>query len=389
MPKFPGFSFRVQQIPGPVFERYAKKMKEHGDNLIKLHIGDSPMHPYYKLPIDAEFIARHSDFNQYCSTFGIEPLREALAAKLQEDNGINATMANVLVSCGATSGLSASVLGLVDPGEEVLILTPAWPFFFGMVKNGGGTVIEAPFYDRLFTEPDFDVYHYLGRFVTPKTVAIYLNTPNNPSAKVMSPVQVKQVARLAAEHNLWVISDEAYDGLIFDELEHLSIASLPGMAERTVTVFTFSKAFLVPGLRVGYVAANREAIVNINKMLVHELYGASTFAQQVVLDAVRNRREWLGEMVANFQELRDVFLENLTIPVLKPESTYFAFFCAENHLKGRDYWQVIEECLDAGVCVSPGDSFGKDYHSYIRLCFTGETTERLLIGIERLNRIFS
>lgn len=227
----------------------------------------------------------------------------------------------------------------------------------------------------------------MSRFVTPKTVMLYLNTPNNPSGKVLNQNQLQQIADFAKKHNLWVISDEAYDGLTFDGRPHISIATLPEMFERTLSVFTFSKAFMFAGLRLGYVVANSEAIKNLNKAMVHQLYSPSALAQHMMVEPVRTREQWLPAVRKQYQNLRDLVVGNLRVDFWKPEGAYFIFFPVSKYLRGRDFWQLIEACLDAGVSVAPGDSFGKDFSHYIRLCFTGESPARLAEGIERLNRI--
>ncbi|RMF60669.1 MAG: pyridoxal phosphate-dependent aminotransferase, partial [Calditrichaeota bacterium] len=375
MPRFPNFASRVSQITGSVFEKYRAKMVAQGQNLVRLHIGDTYLAPKYPLPIEQSVFARHPDVNRYCNTFGVDALRDVLAEKLRQDNSLEVVRENILVTNGATNALSISMMALVEPDDEVVILTPAWPFFFGMVRIAGGRVVEAPFYTRLFQEPELNIRDYLSKFITPKTAVLYLNTPNNPSGKVLNRAQVQAVAEVAQANDLWVVSDEAYDGLTFDGLPHISIASLPGMSDRTLTVFTFSKSFMFAGLRLGYVVASDVAVRNLNKMMVHQLYSPSTLAQVMMVEPVKSRQSWLPPVRDHYQELRDLFLERFQVAFPKPEGTYFIFFRADDYLHGRDYWQLIEACLDSGVSVAPGDSFGRDFGHYVRLCFTGEPRE--------------
>jgi len=388
MPKFPNFAKRIDEISGSVFEKYAPKMAEQGKNLIKLHIGDTYLPPKYPLPIDSSLYEKYQNFNQYCNTFGIAPLREALAEKLQTDNHLQVNKDNILITNGATNALSISMMALIEPGDEVLILTPAWPFFFGMVKVAGGRIVEAPIYTKLYNETELNITDYLENFISTTTAAIYLNTPNNPSGKVLNQEQLEQIAAVAQKHHLWVISDEAYDGLTFDNRPHISIAGFPKMFARTLSIFTFSKSFMFAGLRLGFVTAGEQAVKNLNKMMVHQLYSPSTLAQQMMVEPVKTRKQWLPGIRNHYQELRDLFVDKLRINFPKPEATYFIFFSADKYLTGGDYWQLIEACLDSGVSVAPGDSFGKDFQHYIRICFTGEPPERLEVGIERLNTVF-
>lgn len=389
MPKFSGFAERTKQISGSVFEKFRPKMEARGSDIVGLHIGDSYAAPPYELPVDKAFLESHPGFNRYCDTFGIRPLREALAAKAREDNGLEVNPGNVMTTAGACNALSVGMQALVDPGEDVLLLGPYWPFFRGMVRLAGGREVEVPFYTRLYEEPDLDVTALLENHLTAETVAIYVNTPNNPSGKVLSLSQLEGVAEFARRHELWVISDEAYDGMTFDGLEHHSIARLPGMFARTLSVFTFSKVYMFSGLRLGYVVASEGVLENINKVMVHQLYGPSTISQQMMVEPVKSRARWARKYVEHFQELRDMFVENLRISARVPEGTYYLFFPVEEYLDGRDYWELIDQCLDAGVSVAPGEDFGADYSRYLRICFAGEPPDRLKVAVERLNSIFS
>ena len=388
MPRFPHFAKRTDTISGSVFEKFRAKMQAQGDNLVGLHIGDSYAAPPYEMPLDAAFTKAHPGFNRYCDTFGILALREVLAQKLQAENRMDAGPPNVMMTCGACNALNISMQALVDPGDEVILLSPYWPFFRGMVRLAGGTVVEAPLYTRLYGEPDTDIASYLDNFLTPRTVAIYSNTPNNPSGKVLAQKQLEQIAGVVKRHDLWLISDEAYDGMTYDGNVHISIGSFPGMFERTLSVFTFSKVYMFSGLRLGYVVGSESALKNLNKVAVHQLYSPATVSQHMMVEPVKTRAQWSPEYVKHFWELRDRFIERLKISPQVPEGTYYLFFSIEEHLNGRDYWEVIDACLDAGVAVAPGEDFGKDYADWIRVCFTGEAPDRLEIAAGRLNEIF-
>ncbi len=387
MPRFPRFSERVARVPASVFEKFRAKMKEKGAFLIHLHIGDTYLPPDYSLPIDPEFMKSRPYLNRYCNTLGVERFRRAVAKKLVEDNGLVITSQNIMATSGATNALSASVLSLLNPNEEILVLTPCWPFFPGMVEIADGRVVQVPFYTRLYQNPDLDISGYLENYLTENTAAIYLNTPNNPSGKVLNRPQLQQVADFARTHQLWIISDEAYDGLLFDGREHISIATLTGLFEQTISIFTFSKSFMFAGLRLGYLAAAESVVNQINKTLVHQLYSPSTLSQYMMVEPVKHREDWIPRLRNHYEELRNMFVEKLSFPVQLPEGTYFLFFPIGDFLQGREYWQVIEALLDEGVSVAPGGDFGKDYERYIRICFTGEPPARLEQAVDRLNKV--
>lgn len=387
MPQFPERADRVEKVPASVFERFREKMKEKGSYLIRLHIGDTYLHPRYSLPISDEFIKKRPFFNRYCNTFGVERFCRVLRKKLQEDNGFSISEGNILTTNGATNALSASVLSLMNPGEEILVLTPCWPFFPGMVKMADAQVVEVPFYTELYQNSELAIEDYLQKYLTSRTVALYLNTPNNPSGKVLNQGQLQQLADFAKKNKLWIISDEAYDGLVFEGHDHICIATLPRLFEQTISIFTFSKSFMFAGLRLGYVVADEKVIEVINKTMVHQLYSPSTLSQYMMVQPVLDRHSWIPALCQEYQEMRDMIIENLEFPVRPPEGTYFLFFSIADMLNGRDYWDVIDDLLEEGVSVAPGEDFGKGYENYIRICFTGEPPERLMSATERINRV--
>jgi aspartate/methionine/tyrosine aminotransferase len=362
-------------------------MKEKKGFLIHLHIGDTYLSPDYQIPIDPEFMKSKPYFNRYSNTFGVDSFRRILVRKLNEDNGFRVDVENILATSGATSALSASVFSLLDPGEEILVLTPCWPFFLGMVELAEARAIQVPFYVRLYQEPEIDIIGYLENYITPASTALYLNTPNNPSGKVLNRSQLQQVADFARKHHLWIIADEAYDGLSYYPHPHTCIATLPEMFSRSVSVFTFSKSFMFAGLRLGYLAAADTVVKEINKTVVHQVYSPSTLSQYMMIEPVKNRHSWIPRLREHYQQLRDHSVEQLKIPIQLPEGTYFLFFSIRDYLNGRTYWQVIEEFFEAGVTVAVGEEFGQDFGDYIRICFTGEKPERIQLAIEKINQV--
>ncbi len=386
MPLFPRFAERSSRITGSVYEKFRPRMAQATD-LVGLHIGDAYAPPPYALPIDAAFARANAGFHRYCDTFGIPALRQALVAKLEEDNALSVSDENVLVTAGATNALSATVQTLIDPGDDVLLLSPYWPFFRGMVHAAGGNAIEVPFYTRLYDDPD--IYGMLESRLTPKTVAIYLNSPNNPSGKVLTRAQLEAIGRFARANDLWLISDEAYDGMTFDGRAHVSVASVTGTFEQTVSVFTFSKVFMFAGLRLGYAVAETSVVRALNKAMVHQLYSPSTIAQQMMVEPVRTRALWSGRFVAECASIRDQVANALRVDAPLPEGAYYFFFPILGYLRGRTVTEVIEALLDAGVAVAPGEDFGADFANWIRVCFAGEATPRVLLGVERLNRVLA
>ncbi|TFG99196.1 MAG: pyridoxal phosphate-dependent aminotransferase [Calditrichales bacterium] len=389
MPRFPRFAQKVSHIKGAVFEKYRQSMQAYGDGLVRLHIGDTYLPPAYPVPIDSGFLSGQADYSRYCDTFGIPALRQALAEKVNEDNALIAGPENILVTAGATNALSSALHALLNPGDEILVFTPCWPIFPGIIQSVPARMVEVSLYTKLLENPEMDIYGYLNRFFTGKTVAIYLNSPNNPSGKVLNREQLKMIAQFARDRRLWVITDEAYDGLLFDKRTQVSIGAMDEIRLQTVSVFTFSKIFMFAGLRLGYAVAERKIIEAMNKIMVHQLYSPATVTQQMMVEPVKSRKAWMGDVRDKYQNLRDLFLSHLSLPVPPPEATYFLFFSLAPYLGGRNYDDVIKRCFAEGVSVAPGIDFGRDYERWVRLCFTGETPEKLVEGASKLKKILT
>jgi len=389
MPRHPEFAARSERITGSVYEKFKPRMAAQGSNLIALHIGDSYARPPYALPLEPAFVRARPGVNRYCDTYGIAPLRDSLVAKLREDNQIDVERENLLVTCGATNALAATVQTLVDPGDDVMILAPHWPFFRGMVRAAGGGVVEVPFYTLLDDDPALCIENVLERALTRETVAIYLNSPNNPSGKVLTHEQLAAVAGFARAHRLWLISDEAYDGMTYDGRPHVSPASFHDTLDRTVSMFTFSKVYMFAGLRLGYAVGSPETIRAINKAMVHQLYSPSTLAQEMMIEPVLSRASWVGRFTQEYENTRNRVAKTMRFKAPLPDGAYYFFFPVEEYLHGRSMDDVVNACLDAGVSVAPGGDFGTAYVNWLRICFAGETPERVIAGIERLNGVLT
>jgi len=387
LPRFPNYTKKLANIKGAVFEKFRGKMTDFGSDLVRFHIGDSYMPPVYPLPLNQTFLNMYQNFSRYGNTFGIEELRDILSIKLKEDNHLKVHLDNILMTTGATNALSSAVQSLIEPGEEILVLTPCWPIFPGIVHSAQAKLVEIPFYMNLYENAELDIKKHIELYVSDKTVAIYLNTPNNPSGKVLNKNQLEQIAEVAKLYNLWIISDEAYDGLTFDGHEHISIATLPEMFQQTVSVFTFSKIFMFAGLRLGYAVGNVEMIVNLNKIMVHQIYSSTIITQQMMIEPVKTRHQWMEKVRHHFELLRDQFVNQSGLSFMKPEATYFIFFSIEKYLNGREYDDVINACFEEGVSIAPGSDFGKDFKKFLRVCFTGEAPGQLEKGIERLRKV--
>src|SRR5438094_1276590 len=245
----------------------------------------------------------------YLQTTGVPRLRELIAAKLRDKNAIPIDNADeVLVTNGGIHGLYLICRALLEPGDEVVIPDPEWPPAAGNVLAAEGVPVSCRLYEANGWRYDLDE---LERAITPRTRVLYLNSPNNPTGGVLTREDLERIAALALDRRLWVISDEAYEDVIF-EGEHVSIASMPGMYERTIPLYTFSKSYAMPGLRLGYVAIKDAAIRERAKKVL--FYTASNIASVVQfggIGALEGPQTCIEEFRTELRARRDLFYRGL------------------------------------------------------------------------------
>ena len=387
MPRAPHFAARLEALGGSVFERHLPRIRGAATRPVKLHIGDSADPPNHGLPLDDAFCEIHAHWYQYPATTGVRRMRYALAEFHDREHDLATETDQILVTAGATNALAATVQAVIDPGDEVLVPTPSWPFFRGMVTMAGGTVRELPFYTL---ERPIDALNALEDAIGPKTAALYLNTPNNPSGRVLDAATRRAVTDLAARHGLWLLSDEAYDGMAYDGRTTRPLALFASQPETVISTFTFSKIHRFAGLRLGWIRADAEVVRRIDRAMVHTVYSASSLAQEMMLEPVRTRRDWAPAVLADLQVRRDGFLAALDLDTQPCEGTYFAFLDAAPFLDaGRNLDDVIVESLEEHVLVAPGGDFGADYGTWIRACFAAEARPTVEDAARRLRRVLT
>ena len=250
MPRPPKTSQTVAAMPAAVFSPVAHRAAEVAGPVFPLHVGDTWLEPFEGARMEALRVAEHPGMHRYCETAGLPPLLEALVEKLRARNRLAVGREDVLVTAGATSGISCAVAALTDPGEEVLILAPFWPLVRGIVRSQRAVPVEVPFFDRVHSAGD--AVAAIEERLSPRSVALYFSNPSNPSGRVLPRAWLEALAELARRADLWVISDEVYEDYVYRG-EHASFATLA--PERTISVFSFSKAYGMAGNRVGYLAA--------------------------------------------------------------------------------------------------------------------------------------
>ena len=363
----PEVSSHVRSLKQSVYASLAEKMKALPEPPIGLHLGDT-----YAVP-PAEARWEHLDLSsagnyRYSHPSGLPVLLEELAAKLVRENQISASAEWVQVTCGATHALHCAVHTLLRPGDGIIILSPYWPLFGGMVRCLGALDHEMRFSDLE---------------MRPGVRAIYFANPNNPDGRVYSRAELEHLAEFAQLHDLWVISDECYEHYLYDGHQHVSIASLPGMDERTVSVFSFSKSYAMAGHRVGYLCAHPEVMLWLRRLANHSVYNISPSLQKAALAVLRQGPAFISEWAPRYAEARERMAR-----VVKASSPAGGAYFFPRFDSAEMAWDFVERGLLAGVAVAPGAAFGDDFAQYVRICFTCVDSQTLGRACDILHRLF-
>ncbi|HEU5012178.1 MAG TPA: pyridoxal phosphate-dependent aminotransferase [Roseiflexaceae bacterium] len=297
---------------------------------------------------------------------GLPALREAIAAKLRRDNGIPVDADGVLVTSGGQEALYLLIQALIDPGDEILVPDPRYTSYDEAIAQAGGTQVLVP----TLPEDDFDLKpEAIAQLITPRTKALLLVTPSNPTAGIVSPESLRGIAELAKQHNFIVISDEIYEKFIYPPGEHLSIASLPGMWERTITLNGFSKTYAMTGWRVGYVAAPPEFIRVLTEFKRAASDRTAAVSQYAALAAITGPQECVAEFHATYTRRRKVMLDGLTALGFSYSEPLGAFYVYANAAStGISAFELSYLLLrEAQVLIFPGTSFGAKWVDWLRI----------------------
>jgi N-succinyldiaminopimelate aminotransferase len=288
---------------------------------------------------------------------------------------------------GATGGFTVVCATLLDPGDEVVILAPFWPLIRGIVRSRGAVPVELPFYTRLGA-PGFDAEAALEAAIGPRTVAVYVNSPNNPTGRVLSGRVADAIARVVARHELWLFSDEAYDDLYYTPERPEPVWAHPGLRERAIACHTLSKSHALAGARVGFTHGPAEAMRVVRGAQTFLTYGAPRPLQIGAARALAEGDAWVEGARALYAEAGRRAAGALGLPA--PEGGTFLFFDATPHLReGEDLHGFLRRCLDAGVLLTPGTASGRDYESWVRLCYTVVPPAELDDALGRLRGVLA
>lgn len=374
----------------------AKKLRAEGKNIISLSAGepDFPTPENVKL---AAIKAIQENFTKYTQNEGIPELREEIASKFRVDNGLDVKASNILVSSGGKHSLFNALQAICNPGDEVIVVAPYWVSFPEMVKLADGVpVILHTKEEKGFALDADDV----EPFLTTRTKAIIINTPSNPTGTVISEDALRRIAKLAKERDFYIISDEIYEKIIYDDNRHFSVGSIAEVRDRVITASGVSKAYSMTGWRIGFIAANEDIISRAAKIQSQVTSNASSISQAAALEAIRGPQTDVEKMRLAFQKRRDLLLEKLSrIPgfsVTKPGGAFY-FFPSIRGLFGKRYnGQTLQNSIDvvqfilaeAQVALVPGTAFGSDGHIRISYAYSEkeltEAADRIAAAVARL-----
>ncbi len=389
MGKVPKLSKASQKLPLSIFTRLYDRLENFSGEVIPLQIGDTSVLPpeAARLQSIAFEEIEAKKLYAYSPPKGIEQLREMIVAKLRTENNMSmASAANVQITSGATHALSCAIRAVLDPGDELLVLSPHWPLINGIAASCSVKPVEVPFCAKVRNgcPTQKDLEQALEQYITPATAALYMSTPNNPDGFVYGEKEISAVAAVANRHNLWVVSDEVYESYIYSGDKHLSIATWPGMWEKTISAFSFSKTFGLAGLRLGYAVAPRDVAVSIQKMANTTIYSVPFVTQHCATRALADD-EFVAATRADYQSRRDLAIQSISADVEVPMGSTYLFVDFSKWCEASDCVPLLERFADRGVLLAPGAAFGREYAQYARLCFTSVPNEKLVEGIQRIN----
>ena len=380
MPRYPRFSPSVDDIAGAVYSGLAHRLAAHPGEVYPLHVGDTWMEPPPGCRMEDLKVADHPGMHRYAPPQGMPALLDAIVSRVRAKTGVATARENVLVATGATGALGAVAGAIVQPGDEVLLLAPHWPLITGIVQTFHGVAVDVPFFGNA-DSPETAVEIVRERR-TDRTIALYLNTPSNPTGRLIPASWIEALVEWARAEGLWIISDEVYEDYVY-EGEHTY--TRPLAPERVFAAHSFSKAYGMAGNRCGYVVGPAEAMAELRKISLHSFYSTPTASQIAAVKVLGGPGEaWIAHAREEYKVVGDRVAARLGLEA--PKGSTFLFLDVADHLDERGLGGFLERCVDHGLFLAPGPSFGP-YPTHVRLCFTASPPDVVERGVEILAKL--
>lgn len=358
----------------------ASELKSHGKDVITFSLGE----PDFATPghiIEAVKASLEHGDTHYTPSPGIPELRKAIAQKLKNDNNIEVKPGSIIVTPGAKQAIFEVMLSVLQDGDEAILFDPAWVSYDPCVMLTGAKTVWVP------TDPDKSFKPVnLAEYITKKTKIIVVNSPCNPTGGVYGRETLKEIADIAVDKNILVLSDEIYEKIIYAK-EHISIGSMDGMQDLTITVNGFSKAYAMTGWRLGYVSAAKEIYDQMLKLHSHSVSQATSFVQYAGIAALQGDQTCVTDMVREFRARRNLLvrgLNKLGIRCAMPDGAFYAFADVSEYGSGE---KVAELLLNkAFVATTPGSAFGEAGNDFIRISYA-TSQERIREALRRMEAV--
>ncbi|HEY7735875.1 MAG TPA: pyridoxal phosphate-dependent aminotransferase [Candidatus Limnocylindrales bacterium] len=359
----------------------ARALEAEGRDIIHLEIGE----PDFDTPANIREAAKRAlddGWTHYGPYFGLPALREAIAADATRRKGFEASADRVVVTPGAKPIMYYAMLALIEAGDEVIVPDPGYPIYESMARHAGGRPIPLPIRQELEFRADLEE---LASLITSRTRMLVINSPANPTGGVFTRSDLERIAELAVEHDLVVLADEIYGRILYAG-EHVSIASLPGMAERTIVLDGFSKTYAMTGWRLGYAIVPEPLLFPFSRLIINSVSCTSSFSQVAAVEALNGPQDAVDEMVHEFHARRDLVVDGLNaisgVSCLRPEGAFYVF--PDMSGTGLSGSQLADRLLhEAGVCVLAGSAFGQVGSNHIRISYAN-SRPNLTRAMERI-----
>jgi aspartate aminotransferase len=365
----------------------ARALEAAGRSIIHLQVGE----PDFDTPANVREAAKRAldaGKTHYPPFPGIPELRAAIAADTTARKGFAVAPDRVFVTVGGKGVMYYAILALVDPGDEVIVPDPGYPIYESVTRFVGGTPVPIPIRQEHEFRLDPDE---LAALVTDRTKMIVINSPANPTGGVLTRGDLERIAAIAIERDVVVLADEIYSRILYDGAEHVSIAALPGMADRTIVLDGFSKTYAMTGWRLGYAIVPEWLATGFGKLIINSITGATTFAQYGAVEALTGPQDAVDAMVAEFRARRDLIVDGLNaIPGVRCLRPYGAFYVfpdiAATGLTGAELAERL--LLEVGVSVLAGTAFGGLGTQHIRLSYAN-SRENISAALERMRTVIA
>jgi len=361
----------------------AQSLEAKGKDIVHLEIGepdfDTPKHIR-----EAASRALEKGYTHYCNSQGIMPLRNEIAKQMQKTRGVPIDPERVVVTPGAKPIMFYSILALLDKGDEAIYPNPLYPIYESMINFSGAKAIPLPLHEELDFRFDIDE---LKSLVTPRTKLLILNSPHNPTGSVLEEADIRAIAEIAQHYNFLILSDEVYEYIIY-EGKPFSIASLPGMLDRTILLNGFSKTYAMTGWRLGYAVMPPLLVEPVVRLITNSVSCTASFIQHAGIEALTGPQDSVPAMAGEFKKRRDLIVDGLNripgISCRRPKGAFYVFPNVKG--TGVDCSQLSDYLLnEAGVAVLPGTHFGRYGEGYIRLSYA-TSLENIRKGLNRIDK---